>query len=175
MANTFFMAQGLEVGHSLVELDKLELAREIIAKADTAGVKLLLPVDAVIADRFAADAAWRVVPVTGVPAGGGSWTSGPRRCACSAKELGRRQDGGLERALGVFEFPAFAAGTMAIARSPGRDPGNDHCRRRRQRAAVEQAGVADRMSHISTGGGASLEFLEGRTLPGRGRALGQVI
>jgi phosphoglycerate kinase len=166
MANTFLLAQGLTVGQSLAEADKVELAREVLAKAVAAEVRLVLPVDVVVADRFAADAAWRVAPVSEVPAGWRILDIGPQTIASFCEELASARTVVWNGPLGVFEFPAFAMGTMSIARALAQIRATTIIGGGDSASAVEQAGVADRMSHISTGGGASLEFLEGKTLPG---------
>lgn len=166
MANTFLLAQGFGIGQSLVEADKLDLARDILAKATAAKVKLLLPVDAVVADRFAADAAWRVVPVSEVPADWRILDIGPQTIARFRAELATARTVVWNGPLGVFEFPAFSAGTVSIAKALAQIHATTIIGGGDSASAVEQAGVADRMSHISTGGGASLEFLEGKTLPG---------
>jgi phosphoglycerate kinase len=165
MANTFLKAQGLNVGDSLVEDEVLDTARELL---DMAGDKLILPVDAVIADRFDADAQSRVVPVDQVPEGWRILDIGPASVAHFSNRLAAAKTVVWNGPMGVFEFPRFAQGTFAIARAlsglKGKATtiigGGDSA------AAVEQSGLADQMSHISTGGGASLEFLEGKELPG---------
>jgi phosphoglycerate kinase len=164
MANTFAKAYGYPVGDSLAEDDKLDLAREMMQKS--AG-KLVFPVDWIIADQFAADANSRVVTVENVPSGWRIMDIGPETIKLFESILRGAKTVVWNGPLGVFEFPKFAQGTLAIARylAELRDctpviGGGDSA------AAVEQAGVADKMSHVSTGGGASLEFLEGRALPG---------
>ncbi|MEW6298933.1 MAG: phosphoglycerate kinase [Thermodesulfobacteriota bacterium] len=164
MANTFLKAQGKEVGASLVEDDKLDVARALLHKG---GAKLVLPVDVVIADRFDADAQRRVVPVETVPAGWRILDIGPQTVGQFTDRLRGARTVVWNGPMGVFELAPFAAGTFAIARALADLSGvttiiggGDSA------AAVEQAGVAERMTHISTGGGASLEFLEGRELPG---------
>lgn len=169
MIFTFYKARGLTVGKSLVEDDKLELARELEATAKARGVELLLPSDVVVADRFAADAASRTVPVNAIPEGWMGLDIGPDSVAAFQKVLEDCRTVIWNGPMGVFEFDAFAAGTNGIAMlladlsSGGATTiigGGDSV------AAVEKAGVASRMSHISTGGGASLELLEGKILPG---------
>lgn len=169
MIFTFYKARGLTVGKSLVEDDKLELARELEATAKARGVELLLPTDVVAADRFAADAASRTVPVNAIPEGWMGLDIGPDSVAAFQKTLEDCRTVIWNGPMGVFEFDAFAVGTNSIAMllaelgSAGATTiigGGDSV------AAVEKAGVASRMSHISTGGGASLELLEGKILPG---------
>ena len=164
MANTFLKAQGLAVGDSLVEDGSLEVARRLMAQA---GDKLLLPSDAVVADALDANARAQVVPVNAVPSGWRILDIGPDTVRRYRAALSGARTVVWNGPMGVFEFPRFAEGTYAIARALAELPdattvigGGDSA------AAVEQSGVADRMTHISTGGGASLEFLEGRVLPG---------
>lgn len=163
MANTFFKAQGHEMGDSLVDDAGLELARGLIAQG---GDTLVLPVDVVIADAFAADAQHQVVGVDEVTAGWRVLDIGPATIAHYANYLAGAKTVVWNGPMGVFEFPAFAKGTFAIAEVlAGLDAttiigGGDSA------AAVNDAGLAGKMSHISTGGGASLEYLEGKVLPG---------
>ena len=164
MANTFFKAQGYEVGASLVEDEVLDTAKELLSTGEG---KLLLPVDVVIADRFAADAQKRVVAVDQVPADWMILDIGPKTVEQFKKALRPAKTVFWNGPMGVFEFPRFAEGTFAIARALAELEdavtvigGGDSV------AAVKQAGVADKITHISTGGGASLEFLEGKELPG---------
>ena len=169
MANTFLLAQGKAVGDSLVEPDSLEVARDLIAKARAANVRLLLPVDALIADDFSADAQKRVVSVDAVPEGWRILDIGPETVKLYSEEIARAQLVIWNGPMGVFEMEPFAAGTHAIAQAMAAASergattivgGGDSV------AAVEQAGLAEKMSHVSTGGGASLELLEGKVLPG---------
>lgn len=164
MANTFFAAQGLSMGASLVEKDAIETAKSLL---ETSGDKLFLPVDAVIADKFDANADARIVPVDEVPAGWMILDIGPATIAHFANRLAAAKTVVWNGPMGVFEFPRFAEGTFAVARALAdlNDAttiigGGDSA------AAVQLSGLADKISHISTGGGASLEFLEGKTLPG---------
>lgn len=164
MANTFFLAKGYDVGDSLVEADKLDLARDLLARGED---KILLPVDAVIADAFSAEAERQVVRVDQVLAKWRIMDIGPETIKRFSEALQGARTVVWNGPMGVFEFEPFAAGTMAIAHViadlPGATTivgGGDSV------AAVEAAGVTDRISHISTGGGASLEFLEGKELPG---------
>ena len=166
MANTFLKAQGHEVGQSLVEDDKLDVARSLLAQAQARHVRLFLPVDVVVADKFAADAAWKTVAVTAVPANWCILDVGPQTVKLFANELKAAQTVVWNGPLGVFEFPAFAQGTIALAKALAASRATTIIGGGDSTAAVEQAGVADRITHISTGGGASLEFLEGKTLPG---------
>ncbi|KAB1222083.1 Phosphoglycerate kinase, cytosolic, partial [Morella rubra] len=162
-------AQGLCVGSSLVEEDKLDLATSLLEKAKSKGVSLLLPTDVVIADKFAADANSKIVPASGIPDGWMGLDIGPDSIATFNESLDTTKTVIWNGPMGVFEFQKFALGTEAIAKKladlSGKGVttiigGGDSV------AAVEKAGLADKMSHISTGGGASLELLEGKTLPG---------
>jgi triosephosphate isomerase len=169
MAYTFFKAQGLPIGKSLVEEDKLDLARKILADAKQKNFKLLLPVDHVIAPEFKATAPATTVDVSATPADQMGLDIGPRTIAAFAAEIASAKTIVWNGPMGVFEMPAFANGTLEIARAVAVATGigatsivggGDSV------AAVHQAGVASRISHISTGGGASLEFLAGANLPG---------
>jgi phosphoglycerate kinase len=169
MIFTFFKAQGLNVGSSLVEEDKLDLARELMAKAKEKGVEFLLPEDVVVADKFAADANSKVVSINEIPDGWMGLDIGPESVQQFQAALADCKSVIWNGPMGVFEFDKFAVGTEAIAKtmadltSKGVTTiigGGDSV------AAVEKAGLASRMSHISTGGGASLELLEGKILPG---------
>ena len=166
MANTFLLAQGHQVGESLVEPDRVDAARDIMSQAQRRGVKLLLPKDVVIADSFSADAASRVVPATQVPAAWRILDIGPETVEECAQELKRSQTVLWNGPMGVFEFPKFAEGTRAVARILAELSATTIIGGGESVAAVEQLGLADRMTHVSTGGGATLEFLEGRVLPG---------
>ena len=163
MANTFFKAQGYEIGASLVEDDKVELAKDLLKRG---GGKLLLPVDVVVADAFAADAKHQTVAVDKVPAGWRILDIGPESVKKFAAVLKKAKTVVWNGPMGVFEFPAFAAGTVAIAKALAKSGATSIIGGGDSAAAVEQAGVADKITHISTGGGASLEFLEGKVLPG---------
>jgi len=169
MAYTFLKAQGLGIGKSLVEEDKLDLARKIMADAKARGFKLMLPVDHVVAPEFKADAPSAVVAVTATPADQMGLDIGPKTVAAYAAEIAKAKTILWNGPMGVFEMPAFAAGTLAIAKAVAAATqagaisivgGGDSV------AAVQQSGVAKEISHISTGGGASLEFLGGAELPG---------
>jgi phosphoglycerate kinase len=166
MAYTFFKAQGFDVGKSLVEEDKKDIALAILAKAKAAGAKLQLPTDHITADAVQSGAATRVVEGFPFPAGQIGVDIGPKTIALYAAAVGRAKTIVWNGPLGVFEIDAFSAGTMKIAEAVAASKavtivgGGDSV------AAVHKAGVADRISHISTGGGASLEFLAYETLPG---------
>ncbi|KKI98078.1 phosphoglycerate kinase [Prochlorothrix hollandica] len=169
MIFTFYKARGLAVGSSLVEEDKLELAQALEAKAKEKGVELLLPTDVVVADKFAADANAKTVAVDAIPDGWMGLDIGPDSLKTFQEALKTCKSVIWNGPMGVFEFPQFAAGTEGVAKTlASLTPqgvttiigGGDSV------AAVEQVGLADQMSHISTGGGASLELLEGKVLPG---------
>lgn len=166
MAYTFFKAQGFDVGKSLVEDDKKDIALAILAKAKAAGAMLRVPVDHVLAAAVEAGAATQVVDRFPFPAGLMGVDIGPKTVALYAEAIGRAKTVVWNGPLGVFEIDAFAAGTMKIAEAVAASKavtivgGGDSV------AAVHKAGVAEKISHISTGGGASLEFLAYETLPG---------
>jgi len=164
MANTFFVAQGLGVGSSLVEEEAIDTAKKLLTEhAD----KLVLPGDCVVAAEFKADAEARTVPVDEVPEGWMILDIGPATIAHFANRLAAAKTVVWNGPMGVFEFPRFAEGTFAIARALSElDGATTIIGGGDSASAVEQSGLADKMSHISTGGGASLEFLEGKTLPG---------
>ncbi|HBY98915.1 MAG: phosphoglycerate kinase [Ardenticatenaceae bacterium] len=164
MANTFFKAQGYAVGASLIEEEAVPQARELSASA---GDRLMLPVDMVIADRFAPDATSRVVPVGDVPEGWMILDIGPKTVDAYTQVIQGARTVLWNGPMGVFEMAPFATGTFAIARALAelKDAttivgGGDSA------AAVAEAGLTDEMTHVSTGGGASMEFLEGKELPG---------
>ena len=168
MAYTFLRAMGQDVGKSLVEADKLEVAREAIKEAEKKGVRFLLPVDHVLADKFAADARTRIFEGDGpFPEGWMGLDIGPATAELFVTEIARARTIIWNGPMGVFEMPAFAKGTNSIAEALAENAaaitivgGGDSV------SAIKQAGVADKIKHISTGGGASLEFLEGKRLPG---------
>ena len=169
MANTFFKAQGLDVGDSLVEDDKLDEARRLMEKAQRAGKRFILPVDVAVGDKFAADAERTLTTPDAVHNGWRILDVGPQTLVAFGEALSDAATIVWNGTLGVAEFPAFAQGTKALvgllverteAGAITIVGGGDSA------AAVEAAGAADKLSHVSTGGGASLEFLEGRTLPG---------
>lgn len=169
MIFTFYKARGLNVGKSLVEEDKLELAKTLEAKAKERGVTFLLPTDIVSADKFAPDANATTVSIENIPADGMGLDIGPDSVKVFQEALADCKTVIWNGPMGVFEFDKFAAGTEAIAHTLAEIGktgtttiigGGDSV------AAVEKVGLADQMSHISTGGGASLELLEGKTLPG---------
>jgi len=166
MIFTFYKALGKDVGSSLVEDDKIDLAKELMAKAKEKGVKLLLPSDVVVADAFAADAKTQTVSVDAIPDGWMGLDIGPDSVKEFQKELNECKSVIWNGPMGVFEMDAFAKGTFAIADTLAKLDGITIIGGGDSVAAVEKAGLADKMSHISTGGGASLELLEGKVLPG---------
>ena len=166
MAYTFLKAKGLEVGRSLVEEDRVPLAAQLLQQAQAQGVELLLPVDVVVADRFAPDAQHKVVPVDAIPPDWQGLDIGPNTRELFAAAVHKARTIVWNGPMGVFEWDAFSEGTMAIARALADAQATTIVGGGDSVAAVERAGVADKITHISTGGGASLEFLEGRELPG---------
>jgi phosphoglycerate kinase len=166
MANTFLLAQGYAMGDSLVETSSVDLANRMLTLAQRRGAKLLLPTDAVVADRFAPDATTRVVPITAVTAGWRILDIGPETQARYAAEIALAKTVIWNGPMGVFEMPAFATGTRAVANALAQSSAKTVIGGGDSVAAIEQMGLADKVSHISTGGGASLELLEGRVLPG---------
>jgi phosphoglycerate kinase len=168
MAYTFLKARGQDVGKSLLEADKIEVAKEALAKAEAKGVRFLLPVDHVLGDKFAPDAKTQIFEGDGpFPADWMGLDIGPKTIALFSNEIADASTIVWNGPMGVFEMPAFAAGTTKIAKAVAANQdavsivgGGDSV------SAVNKAGVADKITHISTGGGASLEFLEGKKLPG---------
>jgi phosphoglycerate kinase len=166
MAYTFYRAKGLPTGKSLVEEDKAGLAKELLAQAKKSGKKLLLPIDHVIGDKFAADAQVETVPENGIKEGWMALDIGPKSVKLFCGEIRKAKTVLWNGPMGAFEMKPFAAGTMAIAKAVAETDclsiigGGDSV------SAVNESGLADQMTHISTGGGASLEFLEGKELPG---------
>lgn len=167
MANTFLAAKGFDMGESKVEEDKLDLARELLAEAEDLGVQLLLPADVVVADAFSADAGQQIVKAElGVPKGWMALDIGPLARQQFAEAISKAATVVWNGPMGVFEFDAFATGTAAIAEAIADSKAFSVVGGGDSAAALEKLGKADAIDHISTGGGASLEFLEGKTLPG---------
>jgi phosphoglycerate kinase len=169
MANTFLKAEGYEIGDSLYEEGKVDVARELINKARQRGIQFLLPTDVVLADRFANDASTRIIPSNRVLPAWRILDIGPATIAAFRDALQNAQTIIWNGTLGVAEMPNFAKGTDAIIEilaERTKDGATTIIGGGDSAAAVEQAGAADKMTHVSTGGGASLEFLEGRVLPG---------
>jgi phosphoglycerate kinase len=163
MANTFLAAKGLNMQDSLVEEDALEQARSILEKS---GNKLILPVDAILADKFDADANTQVVDVDKIPTGWRIMDVGPKTIGLYKRELEGAKLIVWNGPVGVFEMPKFAEGTFALARLLAESGATTVIGGGDSASAVKKAGVARQMTHVSTGGGASLEFLEGKELPG---------
>jgi phosphoglycerate kinase len=168
MAYTFLKAQGVPIGKSLVEEDKIELAKDLLGQAETRNVKLMLPTDHIVADRVDAGVSGKVVkPGESIPPNMMALDIGPQTIEAFSEEVAGARTIVWNGPMGVFELPPFAKGTFKIAEAIADNPGaisivggGDSV------AAVKAAGVADKITHISTGGGASLEFLEGKKLPG---------
>jgi phosphoglycerate kinase len=169
MAFTFFQAQGMEIGDSLVEQEKLGLARKILDEVKAKKLRTILPIDCVVANKFANDAQRKIVPVTKIPPGWRALDIGPETVKLINIEIRRAKTIVWNGPMGVFEMPNFANGTMELARLVAEATaagatsivgGGDSA------AAIAQLGFETQISHVSTGGGASLEFLEGKTLPG---------
>ncbi|NRS19618.1 phosphoglycerate kinase [Brevibacillus sp. HB1.4B] len=166
MANTFLKAQGYGIGASLCEDDKLDLARTLMDQAKERGVQLLMPVDVVVADRFAADAEKQVVAIDAIPEGWMALDIGPKTVDQYHSVIVESKTVVWNGPMGVFEMDAFAGGTIGVAKAMAVCSGTTIIGGGDSVAAVEKAGVAEQMTHISTGGGASLEFMEGKELPG---------
>jgi phosphoglycerate kinase len=167
MAYTFFKAQGLPVGKSLVEEDKLDAARDVMARAKARGLELLLPTDHVVAGKLEAGVAVETLEVGDAAIGDRMGLDvGPDTVAAYSRALADAQTVVWNGPMGVFEIDAFAQGTIGVARAVAGVDGTTIVGGGDSIAAIAKAGVADRITHISTGGGASLEFLGGRVLPG---------
>jgi len=166
MANTFLAAEGHELGSSLFEPDRLDLAREILARAKAKGIEVLLPRDVVVTDNLDTPERIETVPADRIPAGMKAVDVGPETRRAFAAAIGRARTLFWNGPLGVFEKPPFDAGTAEVARALAACPGFSVIGGGETVAAARRAGVLDRIGHVSTGGGASLEFLAGKTLPG---------
>ncbi|MCL2404520.1 MAG: phosphoglycerate kinase [Defluviitaleaceae bacterium] len=166
MAYTFFVAQGHTVGDSLLEVDRVKDAKEVIELAKAKGVELLLPVDTVVTQEFNRDAAYKTVPSSGIEDGWGGLDIGEKSRDIFTAALAGAKTVIWNGPMGVFEFPNFAKGTLAVAQAMAALDATTIIGGGDSAAAVNQLGYGDKMSHISTGGGASLEFLEGKALPG---------
>lgn len=166
MANTFVAAQGYSVAKSLLEEDKIELAKTLIAKAKETGVNLLLPTDMVVADRFAADADHKNVAIDAIPADWMALDIGTETAKTYAAALADAKTVVWNGPMGVFEMDAFAHGTTAVAKAVAASDATSVVGGGDSISALQKTGLSDQITHISTGGGASLEFLEGKVLPG---------
>jgi len=163
MANTFLAAQGYEVGKSLMEADQLDLARDLLLRGNE---KIVLPIDVVVADRVSADANWKVVEIEAVPPDQMIVDIGPRTVERFREFIDKARTIVWNGPMGIFEIAPFASGTRAVAEALARSSAVTIVGGGESVAAIEQMGLADKITHVSTGGGAALEFLEGRVLPG---------
>ncbi len=163
MANTFFKAQGYPIGDSLVDDDALEIARELLQEANN---RLRLPVDVVIAEKFADDSVRKVMEMGPIPEGWRILDIGPDTIAAYGKSLSHAGMIVWNGPMGVFEFPSFASGTFGIAKAVADSQAVSIVGGGDSVAAINRSGLSNQITHISTGGGASLEMLEGITLPG---------
>lgn len=166
MAYTFFKARGVETGRSLVEEDKIELAKEILIEAIRKGIPILLPIDHVVADRVAADAKIEVVQRLGIPPDWQAVDIGPATIAKFGHAIKKGRTILWNGPMGIFEIEPFSKGTFTIAKLLAESKATTVIGGGDSAAAIAKTGLTNRMSHVSTGGGASLEFLEGRELPG---------
>lgn len=166
MVYTFYCAKGLPVGSSLIEEDRIEMAREILAKAEETGARLLLPADHVVGDKFDEDANVKTVEEDGIEDGWMGLDIGPKTCDLYAAEVKRAGTVVWNGPMGAFEMKPFAAGTNALIKALAESECTSIIGGGDSASAVKKSGYADKMTHISTGGGASLEFLEGKELPG---------
>ena len=166
MAYTFFKAKGMNIGNSICEEDKLDLAKDIMKKAEEKNVKLMLPVDIHVAKEYAYDAESKYVPADKIEDGWEGMDIGPETIKEYEEVLKTAKTIMWNGPLGVFEFEKFAKGTNEIAKFLGNQNSITIIGGGDSAAAIENAGIADKMTHISTGGGASLEYLEGKVLPG---------
>ena len=166
MAYTFFKAMGYEIGKSLLDAESLDLAKELMAKAEKKGVKLLLPVDTVVATEYNADAEHKTVDFDKIPADWMGLDIGPKSVELFTKVIVAAKTVIWNGPMGVFEFPAFAEGTKGVAAACAECKGTTIIGGGDSASAVKKLGYASKMTHISTGGGATLEFLEGKVLPG---------
>lgn len=166
MAYTFFKAQGYEIGNSICELDKLELAKDLMKKAEEKGVKFMIPIDTKIGKEYKVDTESKTVKYNEIPEGWEGLDIGEETIKAYAEELKKAKTVVWNGPLGVFEFEQFAIGTNSIAKALSEIDATTIIGGGDSSAAVKKAGLEDKMTHISTGGGASLEFLEGKALPG---------
>lgn len=166
LAYTFLKAKGYEIGQSLLEEDKIDLANEFMQKAEAKGVKFYMPIDAIIADKFGEDANTQQVDIDGIPADWQALDIGPKTTALYADVINSSKLVIWNGPMGVFEIDKFAQGTKGVAQALADSDAYSIIGGGDSAAAAEKFGLADKMSHISTGGGASLEFMEGKELPG---------
>jgi phosphoglycerate kinase len=166
LAYTFLKAKGYEIGKSLLEEDKVDLANEFMQKAEAKGVKFYMPIDAIIADKFGEDANTQVVDIDKIPSDWEALDIGPKTTALYADVIKNSKLVIWNGPMGVFEIDKFAGGTKGVAQALADSDAYSIIGGGDSAAAAEKFGLADKMSHISTGGGASLEFMEGKELPG---------
>lgn len=166
LAYTFIKAQGHEIGKSLLEEDKIDLAKQFMDKAEEKGVRLLLPTDAIVADQFAEDANVKIVPIDEIPSDWEALDIGPKTREQYSEIIAQSKLIIWNGPMGVFEMDAFAGGTKAVAEALAKTDGYTIIGGGDSAAAVEKFNLAEKMDHVSTGGGASLEFMEGKVLPG---------
>lgn len=166
LSYTFIKAQGYEIGESLLEEDKIDLAKDFINKAKEKGVQLHLPIDAVVADRFAEDANTKVVSIDQIPSDWQALDIGPKTVEHFSQIVSESKLIVWNGPMGVFEYDAFSNGTKGVAEALAKTEGYTVIGGGDSASAVEKFNLADQMDHISTGGGASLEFMEGKVLPG---------
>jgi phosphoglycerate kinase len=166
MAATFLKTQGYEVGHSLIEEDKLGLAKKLLQEAEEWGVPFLLPIDVVVAEEIKAGAPTRVVPITDIPSSSHIVDIGPKSIELFCSELAKCRTITWNGPMGIYEIPQFAQGTRSIASFLSTLDATTIIGGGSSAEVVQEMGLTDKMTHVSTGGGASLRFLEGVTLPG---------
>jgi phosphoglycerate kinase len=166
MAATFLKTQGYEVGHSLIEDDKVGLAKKLLQEAKEWRVPFLLPIDAVVAEEIRAGASTRVVPITNIPSGSHIVDIGPQSIKLFCNELKKCHTIMWNGPMGIYEIPQFAQGTRSIASFLSTLNATTIIGGGSSAEVVQAMGLTDKMTHVSTGGGASLRFLEGATLPG---------
>lgn len=166
MANTFLKAKGYEIGKSLIEEDKIELAKQLMNKADEKGVHFVMPVDLVVADEFSKDANHKVVTIDDIPSDWQALDIGPETVEKYKEIVEHSKLVIWNGPMGVFEFDAFAGGTKGVAEALAETEAFTVIGGGDSAAAVEKFGLGEKMDHISTGGGASLELMEGKVLPG---------
>jgi len=166
MAYTFFKAMGYSIGSSLLDAENIDLAADLMKEAKEKGVNLLLPVDNIVATEFNADAEYKIVKSSEMPDGWMGMDIGPKSVELFSKTIAEAKTVVWNGPMGVFEFPAFAEGTKKIAQACAECEGTTIVGGGDSASAVKKLGYADKITHISTGGGASLEFLEGKVLPG---------
>lgn len=166
MAATFLKAQGYEIGHSLVERDKLNLARDLLKEAEEWGVPFFLPIDAVVAEQIKPEASTKVVPISNIPSGSYLVDIGPKTIELFSSKLKQCHTIMWNGPLGIYEIPQFAQGTRSLAKLLSTVNATTVIGGGSSAEIVQEMGLTDKMTHVSTGGGASLRFLEGFPLPG---------